>query len=107
MSADPRAVYSQLLDQRRAETAAREQRHRLLAYARLASVVCALAVVWLALDRKAFSVLWVLVPAAGFAPLIVIHEHLLRLMERRRRAPRVFGKGLGRAGGERIGARGD
>src|SRR5438477_5299013 len=103
MTADPRSVYAQLLDQRRAETAAREQRRQRLAYARLAAVVCALAVVWLALDRKTFSVLWVLVPAAVFAALIVIHEHLLRLMERRRRAERFFEKGLARLDGKWIG----
>src|SRR5436309_6441011 len=86
MSPDPRTLYSQMLAERRAEIARREQRNQRLSYARLAAFVCALAVVWLVLARQAFSILWVLVPAAVFVALIVIHERLLRVIERRRRA---------------------
>jgi hypothetical protein len=103
MSPDPRTLYSHLLQQRRAEIAQREQRNQRLSYARLATVVCALAVVWLALARQAFSILWVLAPAAVFVALIVTHERLLRVIERRRRAQRFFDKGLARLDGKWIG----
>jgi hypothetical protein len=103
MSPDPRTLYSQLLQQRRAEIVQREQRNQRLSYARLAAVVCALAVVWLALARQAFSILWVLAPAAVFVALIVTHERLLRVIERRRRAERFFDKGLARLDGKWIG----
>ena len=103
MSPDPRKLYSQLLQERRAEIAQREQRNQQLSYARLAAVVWALAMVWLALARQAFSILWVLVPAAVFVALIVIHERLLRVIERRRRAQRFFDKGLARLDGKWIG----
>jgi hypothetical protein len=103
MSPDPRTLYSQLLQQRRAEIAQREQRNQRLSYARLAAVVCALAVVWLVLARQAFSILWVLAPAAVFVALIVTHERLLRVIERRRRAQRFFEKGLARLDGKWIG----
>ena len=104
MSPDPRTRYSQLLQERRAEIARREQRNQRLSYARLAAVVCGLAVVWLALARQAFSILWVLAPAAIFVALIVIHERLLRVIERLRRAQRFFDKGLARLDGKWIGA---
>jgi hypothetical protein len=104
MTSDPRPVYSQLLDQRRAEIALRERRHRWLAYARLAAVAAALAVVWMALSWNAFSILWALAPAAVFVALIVIHERLLKAMERRRRAQRFFERGMARLDGNWIGA---
>ncbi len=103
MTSDPRPVYSQLLNQRRAEIALRERRHQWLAYARLAAAVSALAVVWMALARDAFSILWVLVPVAVFVAFIVIHENLLRVVERRRRAQRYFERGMARLDGKWIG----
>jgi hypothetical protein len=103
MSPDPRTLYTQMLKERRAEIAQREQRSQRLSYARLAAAVCALAVVWLVLARQAFSILWVLVPAAVFVALVVIHERLLRVTERRRRAERFFDKGLARLDGKWIG----
>jgi len=104
MTPDPRAFYSQRLQERRADIARRELRHQRLSYARLAAVVTALAVVWLALAQHAFSILWVLVPGALFVALIVIHERLLRVIERLRRAQRFFEKGLARLEGKWAGA---
>ena len=104
MTPDPRAVYTQRLSEIRADIAQREQRHQRLSYARLATMVCAVAVVWLALAYQASSILWVLLPGAGFVALIVIHERLLRVMERRRRAERYYEKGLARLDGKWIGA---
>ena len=95
---NPQEIYSRLLQQRRAEIGAREQRHRRLGYYRLAAFAAAGAVVWLALAGT-LSILWVLVPAAAFAALVVIHERLLAALERRRRAARYFEKGLSRLEG--------
>jgi hypothetical protein len=95
---DPHAIYSKLLAERQAEIAAREHRHRGFGYYRLAVAVTAVAVVWLALAGN-FSILWVLLPAAVFAALAVIHNRLLGLLERRRRAARYFEKGLARLAG--------
>jgi hypothetical protein len=100
MTQDPRRVYSQLLEERRADIARRERRHRMLGYGRLAAAVCALVVVWLALAGHALSVAWVSLPAALFAFLVVIHDHLLRVLERRRRAQRYFRKALARLDGK-------
>jgi hypothetical protein len=103
MTSDPRPVYSQLLEQRRAEIGLRERRHQWLAYARLAAVAGGLAVVWFALAWNTFSILWALVPGAVFVALIVIHERLLKAMERRRRAQRYFERGMARLDGKWIG----
>jgi CBS domain-containing protein len=95
---DPEETYSRLLAERQAEIAAREARHRRLGYYRLAAFLAAGAIVWLALAGSV-SILWVLAPAAAFAALIVIHERLLAVLERRRRAVRFYEKGLARLEG--------
>jgi hypothetical protein len=103
MPSDPRLVYSGLLDQRRADIAWRERRHRTLGYSRLAAVMGAAAVVWLALAGE-LSIVWVTVPVAVFAILAVIHDQLLRVLERRRRAQRFFERALARLDGEWAGS---
>jgi hypothetical protein len=99
MSSDPRLVYSRLLDQRRADIASRERRHRVLGYGRLAAVTGAVAVVWLALAGH-LSIVWITIPIAVFAVLVVIHDQLLRKLERRRRAQRFFERALARLDGK-------
>src|SRR5258708_40025918 len=74
----------------------REQRHRMVGRGKLAMAACGVALVWLALSQGAFSILWVLIPVAGFALLVVVHEKLLKELERRRRAARFFEKALAR-----------
>jgi hypothetical protein len=95
---DPKEIYSRLVAERQAEIAAREAGHRRLGYYRLGAFIAAGAVVWLALGG-ALSILWLLVPAAVFGGLIVVHERLLAVLERRRRAVRYFEKGLARLEG--------
>src|ERR1035437_7514373 len=99
MTPDPRTLYIERLAERRVEIAHQEQRHRTLGHGKLAMAVCGVALVWLALARNAFSILWVLIPAAGFVLLVVIHEKLLKVLERRRRAARFFEKALARLDG--------
>jgi hypothetical protein len=99
MIPDPRTLYTQHLAERRAEIARREQHHRMLGHGKLAMAACGVALVWLALAQGAFSILWVLIPIAGFVLLIVVHEKLLKELERRRRAARFFEKALARLDG--------
>ena len=95
---DPKDTYTRLMEERRAEIAAREVRHKRLGYYRLACFVAAGVLVWLALAGTV-SILWVLVPAAVFGAIVVVHERLLAVLERRRRALRFFEKGLARLAG--------
>ena len=96
---DPRLIYSQLLDKRRLDLAARDQQHRVFGYLQLAAVVSALAAVGLALFHKV-SIFWVFAPAAAFATLFIIHERLLRVSERRRHSIRYFERALDRLEGK-------
>ena len=96
---DPRTIYSRLLKERLAEISAREARHQQLGYFRLAAAGCAAVLLWLAIQHSV-SILWVLAPAAVFVGLIVLHERLLRRLDRRRRAAAFFEKGLARLDGK-------
>ena len=100
MSSDPRTLYTQRLAERRTHIEALERRHRTLGHGKLAAAVVGVAFVWLALAHDAFSILWVLIPIAGFVALIVIHERLLRERERRGRAATFFEKALARLNGD-------
>jgi hypothetical protein len=95
----PREVYSRLLDDRRAEIAERERRHRMLGYLKVAVAPLVGLTLWMALVHI-LSVFWVLLPAALLAWLAVFHEHLLRQLERRRRAERYFERALARLDGK-------
>src|SRR5713226_322202 len=101
---DPRPVYAQLLDERRADIARRERRHRMLGYCQLLIAACGVAIVLAALLNEGPSILWALIPAAAVITLAVIHDHLLRLLERRRRSERYFKKALARVDGNWAGA---
>ena len=100
MTPDPRTLYTARLAERRAEIAFRQQRHRRLGHGKLGMAACGVALVWLALAQNAFSILWVLLPIAGFVLLVVLHEKLLKELERRRRAQRFFEKALARLEGD-------
>ena len=99
MTPDPRTVYTEHLADRRAGIAHHQQHHRRLGHGKLAMAVCGVALVWLALAQGVFSILWVLVPIAGFVVLVVIHEKLIKELERRKRAARFFEKALARLDG--------
>jgi hypothetical protein len=103
MTQDPRQVYLQLLQDRRAEIARSEGRHRVLGYLKVAAAVGGAATLWVAL-LHVISIFWALVPAALVAALAIFHEHLLRLLERRRRAKRYFERGLARLDGKWTGS---
>jgi hypothetical protein len=96
---DPRQAYTTLLSERRAEILFRERRHARLGYGRLAAVACAAVILWLALVSRALSIAWVLAPIAVFGLLVVIHDRLLRRLDRVRRAVRYFEKALARLDG--------
>ena len=93
---DPRESYTRLLEVRRTDIARREKRHSWLGYGKLAALASGAAMVWLALGERALSILWVLVPVTVFVALMVIHDRLLKEMERRQRSVRFFERGLAR-----------
>ncbi len=100
----PRLIYSQLLEERRREVAASEQRHASLGYVRLATVLLVLALVWMSLASHSFSVIWAALPALAFVVLMLIHERLLQGLDLQRRAVGFFERALERLDGKWSGA---
>jgi hypothetical protein len=98
MQLDPRTAYSRLLDERRAAVAADEQRHRRLGWAQLGTAVLGVVVVWASLVRG-LTIAWTAIPIAGFVALLVMHDRILRDLERRRRAVRHFETAIARLDG--------
>ena len=96
---DPRPVYSQLLDERRADIVRRERRHRMLGYCQLVMAACGVAIILAALVYQAVSIFWAVIPVAAVMTLAVTHDRLLRLLKRRRRSERYFEKALARLDG--------
>ncbi len=103
MSSDPRAIYSRLLDERRAAIAVENRHHRVLGYVRLAVVLAAVAIVWTALSSGLLSVAWALLPVVVFGVLVVAHDRLLKRLDRRQRAARFYENALARLDGRWIG----
>jgi len=105
MQENPGNVYQRLLAERRAQMAEMERRHRNLGYLRLAVAAAAAAVVWISLaSHESVSIAWVLVPAAGFAVLVWLHDRLLRKLELRRRSVAWLERGLARLSGKWAGS---
>ena len=100
MTQNPRPIYSGLLEQRRAEIARFDRRHRTLGYYKLAAAVGGVLIVWAALLNRAISILWILAPIALLVAFSVTHELLLRRLDQRRRAERYFEKALARLDGK-------
>src|SRR4051794_8864671 len=96
MTTAPRATYTQFLERRRGEIARLQERHRGLGYAKITTAVLGILLVWLSLARGAFSIVWVLIPIGAFTVLVVVHEGVLRAIERVRRAERYFETALKR-----------
>src|SRR5215467_9160006 len=95
----PRPIYTQLLNERRRDVAAGEQRHYALGYLRLGTALAGLAVVWFALTTHGLSIAWVAAPIIAFVAAMVIHAKLLARQELRRRAERFFERSLERLDG--------
>ncbi|HYM11823.1 MAG TPA: hypothetical protein VEU62_13895 [Bryobacterales bacterium] len=97
---DPRVVYSQSLEERRADIARCDRQHLLLGWGKVAVAASGATLLWPALFYHAFSIVWALLPAAALLVLAVLQERARRLLERRRRAERYFEKALARLDGK-------
>jgi hypothetical protein len=100
MTPDPRSTYLELLAKRRASIADLELRHRRFGYAKLAVAFIGLVIVGVALSRSAAAILWVLIPIAAFAVLVVLHDRVLKAMDRVKRAIQYFENGIQRLDGK-------
>jgi len=99
MDSDPHSVYRQRLEERRAEVAWYDRRHRTIGNLRLLVFLIAAALAWLILTRAAASPFWLAAPLLAFAILVVIHERVLRRRKACERAVAFYERSLARLDG--------
>ncbi|WP_373046753.1 MutS-related protein [Vulgatibacter sp.] len=96
---DPAAVYGERLRARREAVERLERQDGQVANARLALFVLAAILAWFSWGRGAFSAWWLLLPAAAFVALLVVHDRLLTRKARAQRAVVFYEQGLARLDG--------
>lgn len=107
---DPRTEYDRRLAFWSGEAARADRRHFVVSNLRLAVALPGAVVLWLAFIRATLSTAWVLLPAAAFLALLVVHARVLQQRDRAYQARRVYERGIDRllnrwAGQGRDGAR--
>ena len=101
---NPRQEYTERLKERGAAAARFETRHRMIGNARLLVACAALAMAWIVIFRGTLSVWWLLVPAAAFIALAVVHARVLEAQRRALRAVKFYEAGLARMDDRWMGA---
>jgi hypothetical protein len=100
----PGEMYRRRADGHRERAAAAARFEETISRARMVTALVAMLLAWLAFGADRLSPWWLLVPAAVFAALVVVHA---RARQRRRRAERgiaFYERGLARLGGRWAGA---
>jgi hypothetical protein len=93
---NPEAEYQRRLEELRAAEARYKNQDTRIAYARFALMICIAALaIWL-IFSKVHSLYWVFVPVALFVICAIIHEHVLRALQRTQRAVAFYERGLTR-----------
>ena len=95
----PRAEYARRLEAQSQVVAAFERRHVALGNAQLAVAVAGVAALWMAVGRHWFPPWWLLLPAAAFAALAILHERVIRGRKRAERLAAFYEKCIARIEG--------
>jgi hypothetical protein len=93
---DPHAEYSKRLEAHLHTIAEKELVHIRLGNAKLATVVAAMAVVWLSLAKHFVALRWVVVPVVIYAALAILHEITVRSRARAETAASFHRRGIAR-----------
>lgn len=93
---DPRLEYSRRLEITLNELAAKEKLHIRAGNFKLLALAAGLVAAWLAWVDHAFSPWWLIMPAAVYAVLAVLHRRVLRTRARLRRVEAFYRRGLAR-----------
>jgi hypothetical protein len=91
--------YSRRLGLRQKEVGREESRHRQIGNARLFVFIAAVAVAWGAWVRGAFSPWWLLIPAAIFIGLMILHDRVIRALRQAKRVVAHYEKAMARLDG--------
>ena len=96
MNSDPRSEYSQRLKLRQASAARCDSIHHRLGNTRLAVFIAAAVMAYCALRWQLFSAWWLATPVCGFVALMSWHSHVLRNLQRFKRAIEFYERGFAR-----------
>ena len=100
----PEAEYHRRLERLRSELAVLDKRGRLLGYLKLSMLIAGIgAVIWIAISGH-ISLYWIFLPTAAFLVLVVLHDRVVRAIERNARATLYYKRGLSRIHNEWAGA---
>jgi hypothetical protein len=100
----PRAEYRRRADRHRERAAEAGRLEESISRARLGVALAAALIAWLVLGVVRLSGLWLVVPAAAFAALLVVHARVRRRRRRAERATAFYARGLARLEGQWVGA---
>ncbi len=92
----PHAEYSNRLAARQKTVAAKDALHKRIGNAKLATVVIAIVIVWLALKDEMISTYWLAVPIVTYLGLSLAHEFALRALAHARSAVAFYRRGTAR-----------
>jgi MutS domain V len=92
----PHAEYSHRLAVRQKTVAAKDALHKQIGNAKLAVVVVAIVLLWLALKDEMISTYWLPVPIALYVALSLAHEFALRALAHARSAVAFYQRGIAR-----------
>ena len=92
----PHAEYTKRLAARQQTVAAKDALHNRFGNAKLATVILALILLWLALKDEIISTYWLAVPVAIYAGLALAHEFALRALAHARSAVAFYQRGIAR-----------
>jgi hypothetical protein len=76
--------------------AAKERRHVLLGYLKVAVIAGLIALVWIYFASHPFRAYWLLVPVAVYALLAVLHEHVIQARTHAETAANLYRRGMAR-----------
>ncbi len=100
---NPNEEYRARLGQRQAEAAAQEQASRRISNVRLLVAIAGVAGAFFVFGETVLSPWWLVLPAAVFAVLVVVHSRIEERLQRARRAAQLYQSGLDRMEGRWIG----
>jgi hypothetical protein len=95
-SRDPKAEYQRRIDALRSQLIPLNRRHAVLGYSKVILLFLGLAVLIWIITSKYISTYWVLAPILLFVFLEILHERVVRAIDRNARATQFYERGIAR-----------
>jgi MutS domain V len=94
--AEPRAEYSNRLENYLKRIAEKDRVHLRVGYTKLLVIAAGLALAWCVLAKHFLSAYWLIAPAAAYLGLTILHGRILRARARANTAAEFYRKGIAR-----------